>query len=122
MIEILSNPWPWYVSGPLISLVMFLLLWIGGVFGVSSTLKVLCSICGAGKKVSFFDFDWKSDIWKIVFIVGAIIGGFIAHQLLNSQAPLLLSEATVNDLNGLNISFTGGLAPLEFFSWEALLT
>ena len=55
MISFLSQPWPWYVSGPLIALVMFLMLWMGGRFGVSSTLRSYCAIAGAGKHAAFFE-------------------------------------------------------------------
>jgi hypothetical protein len=42
--------WPWYVSGPMMALVMFLLLMVGKNFGMSANLRTLCTICGAGKK------------------------------------------------------------------------
>ena len=32
------EPWPWYVSGPLIALIMMLLLLVGKRFGMSSNL------------------------------------------------------------------------------------
>lgn len=122
MIDIISKSWPWFVSGPLIAFVMFLLLWVGGSFGVSSTLRSICSIGGAGKNCEFFAFDWKSQKWNLVFVFGAVIGGFIATTFLSSSEPLALSAATINDLAALNISFDGGLAPNELFSWESLLT
>jgi len=120
MIEFISQPWTWYVSGPIIALVMFLLLWAGGEFGVSSNLRTICSIGGAGKKISFFDFNWKNQVWNLVFVGGAIIGGFIASTFLSSDAPLLLSSATVADLSELGISFDGGLAPFQIYSWSGL--
>ena len=49
MQEFLSQPWPWYVGGPLIALTMFLLLWAGGEFGVSNSLRAACSAVGGGK-------------------------------------------------------------------------
>ena len=48
------DSWPWFVSGPAIALVLFLLLMMGKRFGMSSNLRTLCTICGAGKKVEFF--------------------------------------------------------------------
>lgn len=122
MIEILSQAWPWYVSGPMIALVMFLLLWAGGEFGVSSTLRSICSIGGAGKRISFFDWDWKSQIWNLVFVLGAVIGGYIAVTFLQDPEPLTLSQATVNDLQGLGIPFDGGIAPIHLFTWSNLAT
>jgi uncharacterized membrane protein YedE/YeeE len=122
IIEFISQPWAWYVSGPMIALIMFLLLWVGGRFGVSSTLETFCTIGGAGKRISLFDVDWKEQQWNLIFIVGAVIGGFIATNYLNSSLPLNLSSATISDLNELNISFDGGLAPEQLFSWDSLLT
>lgn len=122
MIAFLSQDWPWYVSGPLIALVMFLMLWMGARFGVSSTLRSYCAMGGAGKHCDFFDFDWKRQQWNIVFVVGAVIGGYIAGTFLENPESLALSEATVNDLNALGISFNGGLAPEALFNWEAFLT
>lgn len=122
MIDFISQAWPWYVSGPLIALVMFLLLWVGGKFGVSSTLRSVCAIGGAGKNISFFDYDWKSQIWNLVFVCGAIIGGFIASNWLTNPGDLSISAKTVSDLNELGISFNGGLAPTELFTWESIIT
>ncbi len=122
MIHFLSQPWPWYVSGPMISLVMLLLLWAGGQFGVSSTLRSVCAIGGAGKRIKFFDYDWKSQVWNLVFVAGAVIGGFIAHHWLPNPEPLAISESTVSDLAQLGISFDGGLMPMELFSWSSLAT
>jgi len=122
MIDFISQPWAWYVSGPLIALVMFLLLWAGGSFGVSSTLRTMCSIGGAGAKVPFFNFNWRAQIWNLVFVSGAIIGGFIAHTFLVNENDLDLAASTIADLEALNISFTGGLAPAELFNWSSFLT
>ncbi len=117
-IEIISQPWPWYVSGPMITLVMFLLLKAGGEFGVSSTLRSVCSIAGAGKRVSFFNFDWKSQSWNIIFVLGAIIGGAISAAFLNNPEPLKLAQATIRDLSQLGFQFTGELMPPELFDWS----
>lgn len=122
MLEFLQQPWPWYFSGPMLTLVMFLLLKSGGEFGVSSTLRSTCSILGAGKKVSFFDFDWKSQVWNLVFATGAIVGGFIAATFLSDPNPMIIAETTQNDLQALGISFNGSLAPNELFSLENVFT
>ena len=37
--EIILEPWPWFVSGPLIAFTLFLLLIVGKKFGMSSNLK-----------------------------------------------------------------------------------
>ena len=83
--EYLLQPWPWYISGPLIALIMVTLLYFGRTFGMSSNLRTLCAIGGAGKKVAFFKFDWKAQRWNLAVVLGTIIGGFIAHHLLSNH-------------------------------------
>ncbi len=122
MLDFISQPWPWYVSGPMIALVMLLLLLSGGNFGVSSTLRSTCSILGAGKRVKFFDFDWKNQIWNLVFVCGAVVGGWVASTWLNGNHDLEISQATVESLAELNIAFSGGLVPESLFSWEHVLS
>lgn len=121
--EYILQPWPWYVSGPLIALVMFLLLYFGRTFGMSSNLRTLCAIGGAGKKVEFFKFDWKSQRWNLVVVLGAIVGGFIAHHWLSNPINIDLSEATVNDLAALGFNDVGqSLLPSELYSWDAVFS
>ncbi len=120
MIEFIRQPWPWYFSGFMIVVIMLLLNFWGKSFGFSSNLRTMCSIAGAGKKVKFFDFDWKSQRWNLLFLVGAIIGGWISSEFLSNPNALELSAATVKDLQGMGIQFNGQLNPDELFSLEAL--
>jgi len=122
LIEFISNPWPWFVSGPMIAIVMFLMLWTGENFGVSSTLRTICSMSGASKHSNYFDFDWKSQTWNIIFIFGSIIGGFLASTYIQNPEPLLINNDTINDLAALGINFNGEIIPNEIFNWESLLT
>ncbi len=123
MIEMLSQAWPWYVAGPLIALVMALLLFVGKSFGVSDTLRTTCAIGGGGRFSEFFDFDWKKQSWNLVFVAGAIIGGFIASTWLQQPAPIPLAPDTVAKLQELGIQKPGdNYLPEEIFSWEGLFT
>lgn len=122
MLEFIRQPWAWYVSGPMIAFVMFLLLRAGKEFGISSTLRATCSMLGAGRKVAFFDFDWKSQVWNLVFAAGALIGGFIATNFLSDPNSLELSSRTVDDLQAIGVGFNGDLAPYELFSWNGLMS
>lgn len=76
--ELFSQTWHWSISGFLIGVVMLLLIYFGKTFGMSSNLRSLCAMTGIGKKVSFFDWDWKSQRWNLVVVLGTMIGGFIA--------------------------------------------
>lgn len=121
--ETVLQPWPWYVSGPLIALVMLLLIFFGKTFGMSSNLRTLCSIGGAGKYSDFFRFDWKAQKWNLTVVVGAIIGGFIAVQFLSNGAPIDLSSETISDLKAMGFENAGAsLLPSEIYSWENILS
>ncbi|HRH35225.1 MAG TPA: YeeE/YedE family protein, partial [Catalimonadaceae bacterium] len=95
MLEIIRQPWSWWVSGMVISTIMFSLLFFGKSFGFSSNLRTICAIGGAGRVNKFFDFNWKTQIWNLVFLVGAIIGGFIAKEFLSTGEAVQISEATI---------------------------
>jgi len=118
----IMNPWPWWFSGIIISIIMFSLVFFGKSFGFSSNFRTICSIAGAGKKVKFFDFDWKNQIWNIVFLVGAVLGGFIAHYLLSDSNTVVLAEATIKDLKELGIEKPISNQPSEVFGLEALFS
>lgn len=121
--DFILQPWPWYVSGPLIAIVMFLLLFFGKTFGMSSNLKTLCAIGGAGKRVPFFNMDWKSQRWNLVVVLGAIFGGFIAQYVLSHPINIDLNENTISDLKILGFENIGkSLLPPELFSWEAVFS
>jgi uncharacterized membrane protein YedE/YeeE len=77
---------------------------------------------GAGKKVSFFNFDWKKEKWNLWFLAGAVAGGFISVHWLQSAEPMSLSTATIASLRELHIPFDGHLEPAALFNWELLFT
>jgi uncharacterized protein len=122
MIKLFSQPWPWYVSGPAIALIMAVLIFSGKTFGFSSNLSNICTMLGAGKKVAYFNFNWKKQQWNLWFLVGSIIGGYLTAHYLQSPGHIDLSTATVKDLQKLNIPFDGNLEPGSIFNWNYLLT
>ncbi len=122
MTEFLLNPWPWWFSGIVISSIMFSLLYFGQSFGVSSNLRTICAISGAGKRVSFFNFNWKSQVWNLVFLLGAVLGGFIANQFLSTHEAVQISSHTIQDLNGLGFAAPTSAQPDELFSWESAMS
>lgn len=124
VIDFISQPWHWSISGLAIVFVMFLLLWFGGSFGASSNLRTLCAIGGAGKSVKFFDFDWKDQIWNLVFILSAIVGGFIATTYLVSPEPVQIATSTQEYLSSVGISTPSdisdglGYVPSEIYALD----
>jgi hypothetical protein len=119
--EFIFEPWPWYVAGPLIALIMFFLIFMGKKFGMSSNLETICTLCGAGKKARYFDFDWKSQRWNLVVAVGAVIGGFIGAHLLSNGSAVAINPETISNLRDLGFQSAGGsYLPDELFSLNAL--
>ena len=121
--EIIYEPWPWYVAGPIIAMVYTLLALFGKSFGVSASLRAACSMVGAGKKIAFFDFDWKGQIWNFMFILGSVIGGFIASNYMMNGEGMILSDSTIQALTEINItSYKTSIFPAELMSLDALFT
>lgn len=116
------EPWPWYISGPMIALVMFLLLMVGKNFGMSANLRTMCTICGADKKADFFKFDWKSQKWNLIVILGAVIGGFIGSYFLTEDMAVNINSDTISDLKELGFKSAGkSYLPTELYKLDALL-
>ncbi len=123
MTEWLSKPWPWYIAGPLIGLVVPALLLLGNKqFGISANLRHACAIAAPGR-VEFFRYDWRRvGGWNLAFIAGVLLGGFIAAHWLADHAPIALSQATKTDLSALGVRDFSGLVPRDLFNWASLLT
>jgi uncharacterized protein len=120
--NILTQPWPWYVSGPLIGLMVPTLLILGNkTFGISSSLRHICAAC-IPTKSEFFKYDWRAESWNIIFALGIVIGGFVAGYLFQNPEPVRISENTVNDLNAMGIKNYDGLIPQELFNFQSLLS
>jgi len=123
MPDILTSPWPWYVAGPAIGVfVPLLLLLTGKAFGVSSSLKHACAATVPGR-AEYFDYDWAaSGLWNLIFVIGILIGGALAVQLLGGGGPTGISAATKTDLQALGLTDFSGLVPPSLFSWSSLTT
>jgi len=121
MLDLLTQPWPWYVAGPIIGLTVPLLLLMGGkVFGVSNNLRHICAACNIGN-VEFFKYDWKADgRWNLTFLAGTVLGGFLGGYLFANPDPIAISQSTISDLQALGIQNFDGLVPAELFNWGVL--
>ena len=121
-IDWIKQPWPWYVAGPMIGLTVPALLILGNkTFGISSSLRHVCAACvPAG--IPFFTYNWKKEIWNLLFVLGTAIGGFIAMNFLANPETIVVSEATQADLAALGITNYSDLMPVEIFTWDNLFT
>jgi uncharacterized membrane protein YedE/YeeE len=122
MRELITQTWSWWFSGAMIASIMFFLLYFGQSFGFSSNLRTICAAAGLGKRTKFFDFNWKAQIWNLVFLIGSIIGGFIAAQFLSDGGAVQISAATISDLNKMGIAAPVSLQPAELFGWDAVFS
>lgn len=122
LLEWLREPWPWYVGGPLIGLVVPLLLWLGNKgFGISSNLRHVCAMFPG--RIAFFRYDWRTEGgWNLAFGVGILLGGALAATLLADPEPLRVADATARDLAALGVTPDGEYVPLELFSLANLFS
>ena len=119
--NLIYEPWPWYIAGPMIALILFLLLMVGKNFGMSSNLRTLCTLCGAGKTTDFFKFDWKSQKWNLIVVLGAIIGGYIGAHFLSNTKAVVLNPENISDLKTFGFESAGtAYLPTEMFATTAL--
>ncbi|MEX0994413.1 MAG: YeeE/YedE thiosulfate transporter family protein [Balneolaceae bacterium] len=123
MFDFLYEPWPWYIAGPLIGLIVPVLLIAGNrMFGISSSFRHFCAAC-LPSNISFFQYDWKEEGgWNLSFVAGVILGGFIAGFVFENPDPVAISGATVTALSEIGISSFDGLVPGDIFNWNNLLT
>ena len=111
------HTWSWYLSGFLIGLIMLCLIYFGKFFGISSNLRTLCSMAGAGKKVAFFNWDWQSQRWNLAVLAGAILGGYVATHFLSDSSNVSINVKTIELLQTMNIDAPQGkLMPNALFS------
>lgn len=121
MMDLLMQPWPWYVAGPLIGLMVPLLLILANKsFGISSSLRHICAAC-IPVKSEFFNYDWKAESWNLFFVAGILIGGFIAGFFMD-ESRIIVSEETVASLRALGVEDVTGMLPDSIFSWQNLIT
>lgn len=106
--EIIFQTWPWYVSGFLIGMIMLCLIYFGKSFGMSSNLRSMCTIMGAGKRTAFFDFDWKGQRWNLVVVAGAMLGGFVAVNFMSDPSNVDINPKTIEQLAQLGIDAPNG--------------
>lgn len=111
MLEWILEPWPWYVSGPMIGLtVPILFLLTGRSFGISSSLRHIGASCGPRTKLPYLtkDYNWRDHIWNLIFVVGILLGAFIGNYFLSSEQVSFLPESYYN-LTGVVLLFAGGV-------------
>jgi uncharacterized protein len=122
MIEILKQPWPWYISGPLIGLMVPILLIAGNkTFGISSSLRHICAAC-IPSKIPFFSYEWKKEMWNLVLVTGVLVGGFIVATFLINDQPIQVNPKLIHELSGYGITDYQSQVPAQLFNFKQLFT
>lgn len=122
MIASITQPWPWYIAGPLIGLTVPALLILGNKsFGISSSLRHICASC-IPANIPFFKYDWKKEVWNLFFVAGIFVGGAVAMQLLANPDPVAVNAELANELSVYGITDYSSLVPTDILNWKSLLT
>ncbi len=123
----ISNPWPWYIAGPIIGLMVPLhLVMLNRTFGISSSFRHVCAAV-VPNRLDFFQYNWKAESWNLVFAGGILLGALIAAQCLSINEPIALSAAAVERMKSFGITDLSGQHPVQIFSrsligsWKTLL-
>lgn len=107
--DLLLNPWPWWLAGPLIGLTVGLLLIFGGrTLGVSSTFRHLCTLAFPKTRIPYLAHnDVKTHAWTLLFVLGIALGSFIAVRFL-SVKPVEFLPAHYHSTSGALKLLAGG--------------
>jgi uncharacterized membrane protein YedE/YeeE len=118
----ITQPWPWYVAGPVIGLTVPALLLLGNKsLGISSTLRHICAACiPAG--IPFFKYNWKREAWNLFFVGGILAGGAVAALLMANPHPVEVHPKLAAELRQYGVTNFEHQLPSELFSWKALLS
>lgn len=126
IIELISRPWHWFPSGVGIALVMLFLILLGQKFGVSSSFRALCTVGGAGRFIDYFKYDWKSHDWLLVFVIGSMLGGYLAINFLYEGGHSAVNVDTILALKEIGVDIQAdrgvGFLPYDIFNFENLKT
>jgi uncharacterized protein len=121
--NVIFQTWPWYISGFIIGIIMLSLIYLGKNFGMSTNLQSLCSMAGLGKRISYFDIDWKSLRWNFVVVLGAMVGGFVAVHFMSDPSNVAINHETIAQLQRMDIDAPNGqLVPQALFGnqiWQS---
>ena len=105
----LMQPWPWWVSGPLIGLTVPLLYLLAGkAFGISTSFQQLGAMCAPNSKFEYLrKHDRASHLWTLIFVIGIALGAFVASSFLSAEPVSLLPDMFRNPAGAAKLLFGG---------------
>lgn len=122
MKQVLQQPWPWYIAGALIGLIVPALLLLGNKhFGISANLRHACAACFPSN-IRFFQYDWKKESWNLFFAAGILMGAMFAALGFPDPNPIVVHPDLVKELNGYGITDYSSMVPQQLVSWQSLFS
>lgn len=122
MVHFLLEPWPWYVAGPLLGLMVPILLFVGNrQFGISSSFRHICAAV-LPLKAEYFRYRWRDESWNLFLVAGSIAGAAIAALFLAGTAPPPVSPAARQLFASWGIASVAGLVPAALYSVAGLVS
>lgn len=119
-VHLLRAPWPWYVAGPLIGLLVPALLLLGNrMFGVSSSFRHICAAT-VPANLPYFSYDWRAERWNLWLVAGIVLGGWLAAHFLDGATAAQINPRFAGELASQGIDPRQALLPAELFGWQAL--
>jgi len=121
----LHSPWPWYVAGPLIGLMVS-----AHVMGRQSLVRHLANLrhmCAIAQpksvSVEFFQYNWREQSWSLVFAGGARAGWIPRRIVFANPEPIDLSVAALTMFSYWNVPIAGGYLPPVLFdlTWMGVI-
>ncbi|WP_439585926.1 YeeE/YedE family protein, partial [Dyadobacter bucti] len=81
----------------------------------------VCAMC-VPAKIPFFQYDWKKELWNMLFVLGIFLGGMIAVTFMANTAPVQLNTSLVKELSMYGVTDFSSLVPVDLVSLDKLLT
>ncbi len=107
--EAIYNDWDWYIAGPIIGLFVPLLLLVGNkLLGISTSFQHICSIIVPKRKSEFLKYNAEANKWKFFFVIGIVIGAFVAVNFLSANKTHFLPPEYYSFTGTIKL-FIGGL-------------
>ena len=123
MWEAITGPWPWYVSGPLLGLMVPILLIVGNKnFGISSTFRHICAATIPTKAAYFRQDNWRASAWNLVMALGVVLGALVAVVFLGGDRAPQVSSGAVALFASWDVAAPSALQPAEIYGAEGVFT
>ena len=107
--DLSSQPWPWWLSGILIGLIVpLMVLLTSKPFGISTSFQQIGAMCWPHSKLAYFrNYDRQAGLWRLVFVLGIAAGGWMGARVLTKEA-IEFYPPMFSSLQGTMQLFLGG--------------